>query len=68
MFQMRGASMVEYVADHNPATTVLGVRIALTFGTLARSLVAQARGNAGLAAEHRAYVRGLWRGAPDMSG
>jgi len=29
--------------------------------------VARARGNANLAAEHRAYVRGLWTGAPDMS-
>jgi hypothetical protein len=67
MFQMRGASMVAYVADHNPPSTVLGVRLALTLGTLARSTVAYARGRTGLAAEHRAYVRGLWRGAPDMS-
>ncbi|MDQ1286683.1 MAG: N-acetylglucosaminyl-diphospho-decaprenol L-rhamnosyltransferase [Actinomycetota bacterium] len=67
MFQMRGASMVAYVADHNPPSTVLGLRIALSLGTLARSFVARARGNSDLAAEHRAYVRGLWSGAPDMS-
>jgi len=67
MFQMRGASMAGYVADHNPASSVLGLRLALTLGTLARSAVARARGNADLAAEHRAYVRGLWFGAPDMS-
>lgn len=67
MFQMRGASMVEYVADHNPPSTVLGLRAALTLGTLARSFVAWGRGNKDLAAEHRAYVRGLWTGAPDMS-
>ena len=50
-----------------PTSTVLGVRVALTLGTLARSAVAFARGNKGLAAEHRAYVRGLWTGAPDMT-
>jgi N-acetylglucosaminyl-diphospho-decaprenol L-rhamnosyltransferase len=67
MFQMRGASMVAYVADHNPPTTVQGLRLALTAGTLARSAVAAARGDKALSAEHRAYVRGLWTGAPDMS-
>jgi GT2 family glycosyltransferase len=67
MFQMRGASMVSYVADHNPPSTVLGLRLALTAGTLARSAVATARRNQALAAEHRAYVKGLWSGAPDMS-
>jgi GT2 family glycosyltransferase len=67
MFQMRGASMIAYVADHNPAKTVQGLRLALTFGTLARSAVAWGRGNTSLAAEHRAYVRGLWTGAPEMS-
>ena len=67
MFQMRGASMVSYVADHNPPSTVLGLKLALTGGTLARSAVATARGNKTLAAEHRAYVRGLWSGAPDMN-
>jgi GT2 family glycosyltransferase len=67
MFQMRGASMVAYVADHNPPATVQGLKLALTAGTLARSAVAAARGNKSLSAEHRAYVRGLWTGAPDMS-
>jgi len=67
MFQMRGASMIAYVADHNPASTVFGVRVALSLGTLARAAVAYARGHRGLSAEHRAYVRGLWSGAPDMS-
>jgi N-acetylglucosaminyl-diphospho-decaprenol L-rhamnosyltransferase len=67
MFQMRGASMVAYVADHNPPATVQGLKLALTAGTLARSAVAAARGDKTLSAEHRAYVRGLWSGAPDMS-
>jgi N-acetylglucosaminyl-diphospho-decaprenol L-rhamnosyltransferase len=67
MFQMRGASMIAYVGDHNSAGTVLGVRVALSVGTLARAAVARARGHRTLAAEHRAYVKGLWTGAPDMS-
>jgi len=67
MFQMRGASMVSYVADHNPPSTVLGLKLALTGGTLARSAVATVRGHKSLAAEHRAYVKGLWTGAPDLS-
>jgi N-acetylglucosaminyl-diphospho-decaprenol L-rhamnosyltransferase len=67
MFQMRGASMIGYVREHNTTSTVLGVRVALSLGTLARSAQAWARGHRTLAAEHRAYVRGLWTGAPDMS-
>ena len=67
MFQMRGASMVAYVADHNPPSTVLGLRLALTVGTLGRSAVATAKGHRNLAAELRAFVKGLWSGAPDMS-
>ena len=59
--------MIAYVADHNSAFTVAGIRLALSAGTVARSAVASLRGRPGLAAEHRAYVKGLWAGAPTMS-
>jgi GT2 family glycosyltransferase len=67
MYQMKGASMIRYVAGHNPARTVLGVRLALTLGYLLRSAAARAKGNASLSSEFLAYVKGLWLGAPDMS-
>lgn len=66
MLQLRGASLVRYVDQHNPATTVLGIRLALTAGYAPRWLLSRLRGRTGLAAEHAAYVKGLWRGAPPM--
>jgi GT2 family glycosyltransferase len=67
MFQMRGASMVAYLDHHNPRRTVRAIKIALTFGTLARALSAFLRARTGTAREHLAYIKGLWRGAPDMT-
>lgn len=67
MFQQRGASMVAYVASHNRPTTVLGVKLALTAGTALRWAQARATGKADLAGNHAAYIKGLWRGAPDLS-
>ncbi|MDN5749095.1 MAG: glycosyltransferase family 2 protein [Pseudonocardia sp.] len=64
MVQLRGASMVRYVRRHNTAATVFGIRIALTAGYAPRWAAAALRGRAALAAEHAAYVTGLWRGAP----
>lgn len=64
MLRLRGASLVRYVRQHHPASTVLGVRLALTVGYGPRYLLARARGRSGLATEHAAYVTGLWRGAP----
>ena len=65
MLRLRGASLVRYVRRHNGAATTLGVRAALTLGYGPRWLLARARRRDALAAEHAAYVTGLWRGAPD---
>jgi GT2 family glycosyltransferase len=67
MFQMRGASMAQYVAAHNGAGTVLGVRLALSAGTGVRWTASTLRGRRSLARAHAAYLRGLWRGAPDLT-
>jgi N-acetylglucosaminyl-diphospho-decaprenol L-rhamnosyltransferase len=64
MLQLRGASMVRYVRRHNSAAAVLGIRIALTAGYAPRWALSRLRGRTALAAEHAAYVTGLWRGAP----
>jgi GT2 family glycosyltransferase len=64
MLQLRGASMVRYVRQHNPPATVFGIRLALTAGYAPRWVVARLKGRTALAAEHAAYVTGLWRGAP----
>lgn len=64
MLRLRGASLVRYVRMHHPASTVLGIRLALSAGYAPRYVLARARGRTGLAAEHAAYVTGLWRGAP----
>jgi GT2 family glycosyltransferase len=67
MFQMRGASMVAYVATHNSAPAVLGIKLALTAGTGARLVQARLQGKPDLARSHSAYIKGLWSGAPDMT-
>jgi len=67
MLQMRGASMVRYLSAHHGAPTVTGIRVALSLGALLRCAVAAARGARGAAGEQLAYLRGLWRGAPDLT-
>lgn len=65
MLRLRGASFVRYVRRHNSAAATFGIRAALSAGYGPRWLVARVRGRAGQAAEHAAYVTGLWFGAPD---
>lgn len=67
MLQQRGASLVRYVGRYNPWYTALGIRVALTVGSLPRWLLCRARGRRDVAAEHAAYVRGMWLGAPDLN-
>ncbi len=67
MFQMRGASMVAYVAAYHSAPKVLGIKLALTAGTGARVVQARLQRRPDLALSHAAYIKGLWAGAPDLS-
>jgi N-acetylglucosaminyl-diphospho-decaprenol L-rhamnosyltransferase len=66
MVRLRAASMMNYVRRYHGVATVLGIRLALTAGYLARCAAARLRGRTVTAREHAAYVRGLWLGAPDM--
>jgi N-acetylglucosaminyl-diphospho-decaprenol L-rhamnosyltransferase len=70
MFQVRGASMTQYLQRHQGAgatapTRVALTRVALTGGTALRWAHARLRGRRDLAEAHAAYLTGLWRGAPD---
>lgn len=67
MLRQRGASLVQYVRRHNSAASTFGIRAALSLGYAPRWLLARMRGRAAQAAEHAAYVTGLWFGAPDQS-
>lgn len=66
MLQLRGASLVRYLRQHNSWATVLGVRCALTAGYLPRYVVCRLRGQAAQAREHAAYLSGLWGSEPDL--
>lgn len=65
MLRLRGASLVRYIRKHNSGVTTLGIRLALTLGYVPRIGISWMRGRRGLAAEHAAYVLGLWFGAAD---
>lgn len=65
MLRLRGASLHRYVRRHNSAASTFGIRAALSLGYAPRWLIARVRGQGGQAAEHAAYVTGLWFGAPD---
>jgi GT2 family glycosyltransferase len=67
MFQMRGASMMRYLAQHNGWLSTLLMRAALTVATLVRFARATLARRPDLARGHAAYLKGLWRGAPNMS-
>ncbi len=72
MFQVRGASMSQYLQRHQGAgatapAQVMLTRVALTGGTGLRWAHARLRGRPDLAAAHAAYATGLWRGAPERS-
>lgn len=64
MLQMRGASMIAYLRDHNPPGRVAVMRATLVAGYLARWVVSRLRGHPALASEHLAYVKGLTFGRP----
>lgn len=68
MLRMRGAMQMKYLRRHNPVATSAGIRAVLTAGYAGRYLLARLRGRRATASEHAAYIHGLWRGAPDMSG
>ncbi len=67
MFQMRGASMVQYIGLHNPPWRTAAMRVVLTIGTLPRWAQARLSGQRGLSRAHAAYIRGMWFGGPDMA-
>lgn len=64
MLQFRGDSLVRYARRHNGPMSVLGIRVALTLGSVPRYLLCRVRGRASQASDHAAYVKGLWMGAP----
>lgn len=66
MAQQRSASLVQYISRYNGVVAVTAVRLVLSLGLAARSVVCRWRRNHGLAQEHAAYVKGLWAGPPDM--
>jgi GT2 family glycosyltransferase len=67
MFQMRGASMMQYLEDHHGPVSTAVMRGALTLATAIRVVQARLARHPDLARAHAAYLKGLWRGAPDMS-
>lgn len=67
MLQQRGASMMCYVALHHGPVTVNAMRVVLSAGMFGRWGVCQVSGRADAATGFAAYLRGLWRGAPDHS-
>lgn len=66
MFQMRGASMRRYLREETPGSRATTIAAILSVGTLARTLVAAARGRRSLARQHLAYIRGMWLGGPQF--
>lgn len=64
MLQMRGASMIAYLRDHNSPGSVSVMRALFVAGFLARYVVSRLRGRKALASEHLAYVKGLLIGRP----
>ena len=67
MLQLRGASLISYVRDHNSGSVTHGLRLLMTAGTLCRCVLFRLTGRAGQAQENVAYLRGMWVGPPDMS-
>lgn len=67
MLQMRGASMMTYLSQHNSQAAVQAMRLALCGGALGRWAVCRATARHDAARGYAAYNRGLWRGAPQMT-
>lgn len=66
MLQMRGASMMKYLRRYNSRSRAVAIGLALTAGYGGRYVLCSVTGRRGRAAEHAAYIRGLWGEAPDM--
>ena len=67
LLTMRGAMTMQYLTRHNHNAAAQGMRLALTAGYLARHLLCQVQRRRVTAQEHRAYLRGLWFGAPQTT-
>ena len=67
MLQMRGASMHDYLRNHNNAPAAQSMRVVFSAGAVGRWAVSRLRGRHSAAQGFSAYNRGLWRGAPDMT-
>ena len=67
MLQVRGDSMMRYVRSHGSRSRAETIRAVLTAGMALRLLLTRVRGRKAEAAEHGAYLRGLWRGRPEMA-
>jgi len=59
MAQQRGASMGQYLRDHNRPVSATAMLVMLTAGMSARWAVAAGRRRRGIARQHAAYLRGL---------
>lgn len=59
MFQQRGASMSEYLHDHNGRVAALIMRLTLITGTAPRAVLALLRRQDLLFRQHLAYINGL---------
>jgi N-acetylglucosaminyl-diphospho-decaprenol L-rhamnosyltransferase len=59
MAQQRGASMAQYLLDHNGPISAAVMRTSLAAGMLARLIVAGCSGHGGIARQHAAYLKGL---------
>ena len=69
MAQQRGASMAQYLLDHNGPASAALMRTSLAAGMLARLVVAGCRGRGGIARQHAAYMKGLvTRRSPFLGG
>lgn len=66
MLQMRGASMMSYLSHHNTAPSAQAMRLVLSAGAAVRWIVFRHRGRRDDSDGFVAYLRGLWRGSPDM--
>lgn len=67
MLRHRGASMVEYLRDHNGTVLARAMQAVITVGTLGRLAKAALARRSNLVLEYRAYLRGLWFGRGPLS-
>lgn len=68
MMRLKGASMARYVHRHNSPAAARAITAALAAGYGARVAQQRLRGDRRRAAEHAAYVRGVWTGRAWVAG